>query len=258
YVKTLYSGKFRQFNYGFQRNLRIYRQFTPPDYDLGKVTAPITLIYSSGDKLADLQDVEQLIDRLPNVYDTIFINDPQFQHMDFMTNPDLDTVIYDEIISSMRTNDVMMDLGFSDTDMAFNFNDLEKIDTVYDDEGIVILEEHIFAQNKKIIIFKSVDSGNDCDWNSGHDDINKESDDISYSNNCNIDSKVPSNVKVVILKESVVKFQKKVIFLNREGGRLKMAAGSTCCRPPLYTAREADAGPVSYRSTGVGLLRQKN
>nr|CAD7416908.1 unnamed protein product [Timema poppensis] len=142
-------SKFRQFNYGFRRNLRIYGQFTPPDYDLERVTAPITLIYSSGDKLADLQDVEQLIDRLPNVYDTIFIDDPLFQHMDFMTNRNVDT-IYDEIISSMRTNDIMIDLGFSDADMAFNFNDLEKIDTDYDDESI---NENNTSQKQNISSF---------------------------------------------------------------------------------------------------------
>nr|CAD7430215.1 unnamed protein product [Timema monikensis] len=169
------QGKFRQFNYGFRRNLRIYGQFTPPDYDLEKVTAPITLIYSSGDKLADLQDVEQLIDRLPNVYDTIFIDDPQFQHMDFITNNNLDT-IYDEIISSMRTNDAMIDLGFSDTDMAFNFIDLKKIDTDYNDESI---NENNTSQNQNISSFT--------------DNTSNKSDNISASKYVMTESSPPGN-----------------------------------------------------------------
>jgi len=45
------ADKFRAYDYKEDNNL-IYGQDTPPDYDLGKVTAPVALYWSDNDLLA--------------------------------------------------------------------------------------------------------------------------------------------------------------------------------------------------------------
>jgi len=46
------SGKFRQYDYGYEKNLLIYNATEPPDYNLANITVPIALFYSDNDWLA--------------------------------------------------------------------------------------------------------------------------------------------------------------------------------------------------------------
>lgn len=45
------SGKFRQYDYGREKNMLIYNSPEPPDYDVTKITVPIYLFYSKNDLL---------------------------------------------------------------------------------------------------------------------------------------------------------------------------------------------------------------
>ena len=47
------SGKFRQFDYGREKNLLIYNATEPPDYNLTNIKVPIGLFYADNDWLAD-------------------------------------------------------------------------------------------------------------------------------------------------------------------------------------------------------------
>jgi hypothetical protein len=43
------SGKFQKFDYGRRKNLEVYGQEEPPEYDLGKVKVPAYLLYGKND-----------------------------------------------------------------------------------------------------------------------------------------------------------------------------------------------------------------
>lgn len=49
---VIFAGKFRQYDYGILGNLNKYHEFTPPSYNLKKVTAPVALYYASNDWLS--------------------------------------------------------------------------------------------------------------------------------------------------------------------------------------------------------------
>jgi hypothetical protein len=43
------SGKFQKFDYGRTKNLEVYGQEEPPEYDLGRVKVPAYLLYGKND-----------------------------------------------------------------------------------------------------------------------------------------------------------------------------------------------------------------
>ena len=43
YVQTMISGKFRPFDYGPEKNLKLYGAMEPPDYPIHKITSPVYL-----------------------------------------------------------------------------------------------------------------------------------------------------------------------------------------------------------------------
>ncbi|CAH1119116.1 unnamed protein product [Phaedon cochleariae] len=59
FIQEINSGEFRQFDYGYWRNLQRYGSVSPPRYDLHKVTAPSYLMYGKNDWLSDTGDVER-------------------------------------------------------------------------------------------------------------------------------------------------------------------------------------------------------
>lgn len=46
YAQGINSAKFRMFDYGLTKNLLVYGSFSPPDYNLKAITAPVYLHYS--------------------------------------------------------------------------------------------------------------------------------------------------------------------------------------------------------------------
>jgi lysosomal acid lipase/cholesteryl ester hydrolase len=48
---SLASGGFHHYDYG-KNNMEHYGQDTPPEYDISKVTVPVSLYWSQGDWLA--------------------------------------------------------------------------------------------------------------------------------------------------------------------------------------------------------------
>lgn len=47
------SGTYKQFDHGREDNLKIYNQEEPPDYDISKISVPISLHYGDGDTFVD-------------------------------------------------------------------------------------------------------------------------------------------------------------------------------------------------------------
>lgn len=99
------SGKFCMYDYGYIKNLMTYGQSEPPSYDLSKVKVPVALYYALNDWLADLKDVQKLIDQLPNIIGKYEIKHPKFNHMDFLFATDAKKLVYEHVIEVMKANE---------------------------------------------------------------------------------------------------------------------------------------------------------
>lgn len=72
---------FARFNYGL-KNIEVYNSSDPPEYDLGKVSMKIALLAGRNDEISRLEDVKQLMSKLPNVVKFTIINHERFNHID--------------------------------------------------------------------------------------------------------------------------------------------------------------------------------
>ncbi|KMQ90701.1 lipase 3 [Lasius niger] len=102
YVQGLQSGKFRQFDYGREKNLLMYNSSEPPNYDLANITVPIALFYGSGDRLVNIVDVKRLYRALPNVMDIYEVPWPKFNHVDFLWAKDAPKLVYERVFKLMK------------------------------------------------------------------------------------------------------------------------------------------------------------
>lgn len=102
YGQEIASGHFRHFDHGLLNNMRKYGKFTPPSYDLKKITAPVALFYALNDWLVAVADVHQLGRQLPNVVKWKLIPYERFSHVDFMWAKDGRKLLYEEVIELMR------------------------------------------------------------------------------------------------------------------------------------------------------------
>lgn len=96
---------FRQFlHYGEEIKLGYFGKYRDGtelrhgDFDLSKITTPITIHYSIHDRLADARDVEKLIPKLPNVVLVQRINE-LFNHVDFVWGIHSASLIYSKILN---------------------------------------------------------------------------------------------------------------------------------------------------------------
>lgn len=101
YAQSIRSGKFRKWDYGMFKNLKVYGSISPPKYDLGKVKAPVALHYSHNDWLAAETDVLKLYKYLGNPIGRFLVTDRQFNHLDYMWAKDVDTLVYNAVFSLM-------------------------------------------------------------------------------------------------------------------------------------------------------------
>ncbi|XP_047996958.1 lipase 3-like [Leguminivora glycinivorella] len=97
YGQGVISGQFRKFDYGSGENQARYGVSTPPDYDLSRVTAPVSLVYSDADWLCDARDVDKLYNRLPNAIDIHKVPSRNFNHLDFVFAKDVKSLIFERL-----------------------------------------------------------------------------------------------------------------------------------------------------------------
>lgn len=128
FLQLMKSGKFRQFDFGKRRNLKMYGSVQPPDYDLAKVTAKVALFYGPNDWLADpsvslphkvdqiqyftyvsklrhcalLQDVLELAAKLPNNALTYRVKSVTFNHLDFLYAIDINKLLYNDLLQYLK------------------------------------------------------------------------------------------------------------------------------------------------------------
>lgn len=96
-------NKFQKYDFHYWSNLLIYGQFSPPQYDLTKVTAPVALFHSDADVTTQPQDVQMLKNKLPNlVYEKVIDPELAYGHLDFVWAKNLRENVNDPVLSLIQ------------------------------------------------------------------------------------------------------------------------------------------------------------
>lgn len=95
WMQGVLNPTFAKYDFGSaELNMAKYGQETPPLYDLSKMTLPTALFYGQHDYLADITDVERLIDELPA--DKIVLKSylETYAHLDYTWAYDANVNVY--------------------------------------------------------------------------------------------------------------------------------------------------------------------
>ncbi|KAJ8952379.1 hypothetical protein NQ318_014470 [Aromia moschata] len=85
-----------------QKNLEVYNNSEPWDYDLAQVTVPTALYYGLNDWLVGLPDVERLKKALPSVILDHPIEYKLFNHLDFVFAKDVVSLLYYDLVNVLN------------------------------------------------------------------------------------------------------------------------------------------------------------
>lgn len=102
YVQIMTTGAFKQFDYGLEENIRVYKSNTAPKYNLSRVTVPTSIYYGGGDIISTKADCEHLTRKLPNVMGLYKIPFQAFNHMDFMWATEARKLLYDPVVNLLN------------------------------------------------------------------------------------------------------------------------------------------------------------
>ncbi|CAN7944392.1 unnamed protein product, partial [Ixodes pacificus] len=93
FQQLIISQKPLKFDYGPEKNTEIYGQAEPPLYSLDPMTTDVGVFWSLGDRLVYPDTVAELIEDLgPRVKKNVFIDDPDYTHLNFFValhNPEV-------------------------------------------------------------------------------------------------------------------------------------------------------------------------
>ncbi|KAK8758435.1 hypothetical protein V5799_003933 [Amblyomma americanum] len=105
YAQLVKSARPLKFDYGPERNLAVYGQLEPGEYQLGNLQTDVGIFWSNGDHLITPPNVRQLIQELgTRVKMNHFIDDPYYTHAHFLlalNNPD---VLFKALISFLDSS----------------------------------------------------------------------------------------------------------------------------------------------------------
>ncbi|KAJ8713468.1 hypothetical protein PYW07_013838 [Mythimna separata] len=102
YGQGIDAGEFRRYDQGSRlANFREYGSFTPPPYDLSKITAPVYLHYSDSDPFAHVNDVERLYRELGRAI-KYKVPMATFSHIDFIYGINAKELVYDSVINIIK------------------------------------------------------------------------------------------------------------------------------------------------------------
>ncbi|KAJ0176929.1 hypothetical protein K1T71_006938 [Dendrolimus kikuchii] len=96
------SGKFQQFDYDSADNMIHYGSLYPPEYDLSKITLPISLFWSRNDLLSSEEDVMLLRSKLRTKTRSYMVPDQKFNHIDYIWAIDVKELLNDEILEYLH------------------------------------------------------------------------------------------------------------------------------------------------------------
>ena len=104
YAQLYVNGKFEAYDYGELGNWQHYGQATPMDYDLQKVTAPTAIFKADADDLADLVDIDLLVNELPNVVFDHLVGIEGWTHADYIVAMDADVLVYNYVLDLIQNH----------------------------------------------------------------------------------------------------------------------------------------------------------
>ncbi|EDV49332.2 lipase 3 [Drosophila erecta] len=104
YFQLKDSGRFQQYDFGFAMNYLIYRQSSPPDYHLERVSplSAIHIFYSDDDGSISPRDIQYLARKWPNAV-THHIKDKTWDHMDFLIANNVNEMVNYPIIKIIKS-----------------------------------------------------------------------------------------------------------------------------------------------------------
>ncbi|XP_069676693.1 lipase 3-like [Periplaneta americana] len=102
YSQLIKSGRFQQFDYGTKKNIEYYGQPSPPDYDVKKMTTPISLYYGEGDPFVNPEGVKYLSELLPHLVSINRAPPPKFNHNDPVFAIEAKQIVFDPILNVMK------------------------------------------------------------------------------------------------------------------------------------------------------------
>lgn len=102
YSQQLRKAVFQKYDYGEEKNLKLYEQKKPPQYDMTKVDVPVVIIYSKNDFVVNSKAIEKLKIALPNVREMHEIKDSQWNHYDYHYNNNASTLLIPVILKHLE------------------------------------------------------------------------------------------------------------------------------------------------------------
>ncbi|XP_077301626.1 lipase 1-like [Arctopsyche grandis] len=98
------AKNFRQFDHGMMRNIDLYGELQPPQYNLTKVDAPVRIFYSEKDKIAAKEDVLTLSNDISNLIAVTAVPKKNFSHGDFVYANDAKEIVNNDVIAFLKNN----------------------------------------------------------------------------------------------------------------------------------------------------------
>lgn len=100
--KCSFAGRFCQYDYGKQLNLRVYGSKQPPDYNMTKVTVPVAYFYSKHDAVVAKEDQVHSLNLFQNIVDSYEIPYKNLTHIGFLLANDIAHLAYERAIELME------------------------------------------------------------------------------------------------------------------------------------------------------------
>ncbi|XP_073841152.1 lipase 3-like [Musca autumnalis] len=95
------AGRFCQMDYGTKKNMELYGQSTPPDYNLENIIAPTYLYSSNNDGLCGPKDVDTLVSKAKYLAGDYRVPDQTFNHLDFIVAKNMREMVNDPVMRNI-------------------------------------------------------------------------------------------------------------------------------------------------------------
>ncbi|XP_014260704.1 lipase member K-like [Cimex lectularius] len=92
FMQIYTEGVVKPYDFGVEENMKVYKNETPPNYDIKNIKTEVHTIFCESDQVVDPADAEALMKDLPNPGTSTYIKNEQFSHIDFLlpTSPEVE------------------------------------------------------------------------------------------------------------------------------------------------------------------------
>ena len=97
------KGTFSKYDYGILKNINLYGQLKPPEFDLSHIpkSLPLWMAYGGNDALADMTDFQHTLKELQSTPELLYLED--YGHLDFILSLNAKEDIYDHMIGFFKS-----------------------------------------------------------------------------------------------------------------------------------------------------------